>query len=270
MKSTALRAIFAGALLLWAGSAAFGQDYKEVYNEALAAAEAKNYSQAYEKYQQAADLAKAGGDAEVANRALKVLAQLDKIFGSREYKQGNYDDALTYFNKGIAHNPDYAANYYNKGLALKKLGRIDEAMETLDRASEMNDSKVARDAEEAIRSHYHAQASTAVAKENPSRSDADRALAALAEMEKYVTSDADSYYYMATAASVKGDYEEAISYADKALELHRGGRADRAKIYFVKGEALMYTGDIPAAKEEFRNAAYGSYKASAEHYIETL
>ncbi len=266
-----IRGMLAGVVLLSLGNTtANGQDYKESYNEALAAANAKDYNTAYQKYQEAADLAKAAGDSEVTNKSLKVLSQLDKIFGSRQYKRGNYEEALTYFNKGIAHNPDYAANYYNKGLALKKLGRVDEAMETLKSAAGMNDRKVAREAEEAIRSHYHSEASRHVAKENPRAADADRALAALAEMESFASPDADSYYYMATAASIKGDYAQAIDFADKALEIHRGGRSDKAKIYFVKAEALMYSGNVDAAKSEFRNAAFGSYKASAEHYIETL
>ena len=142
----AIRGMLAGVVLLSLGNTtANAQDYKEAYNEALAAANAKDYNTAYQKYQQAADLAKAAGDAEVSDKSLKVLSQLDKIFGSRQYKQGNYEEALTYFNKGIAHNPEYAANYYNKGLALKKLNRVDEAMQTLKSAAGMNDRKVARE-----------------------------------------------------------------------------------------------------------------------------
>jgi len=267
----ALRSALATFLFLALGSsAAIAQEHKEVYNEALAAAGAKQYTVAYDKYEKAAELAKAAGDDEVRNSSLKVLAQLDKIFGSRDFKKGNYEAALTYFNKGISHNPAYMPNYYNKGLALKKLDRMDDAMAALKLAADGTDRKVAREADESIRSHFHAEASGLLAKANLSASDADRALGQLAEMEKYVEPDADSYFYMATAYSAKGDYTQAISMADEALKIHKGGRSDKAKIHFLKGEALMYAGDAAAAKAEFANAQYGSYAQSAKHYIENL
>jgi tetratricopeptide (TPR) repeat protein len=257
-------------MLVVGSSSALAQEYKEVYNEALAAAGAKKYTEAYQKYERAAELAKAAGDDEVSSLSLKVLAQLDKIFGSRDYKKGDYEAALTSFNKGIAHNPSYMPNYYNKGLALKKLDRIDEAMAALKIAADGNDRKVAREADDAIRSHYHAEASRLLAKANPTSADADRALAQLAEMESFTSPDADTYYYIATAYSAKGDYAQAVSMADEALKIHRGGRSDKAKIHFLKGEALMYAGDNDAAKAEFANAEYGQYAQSARHYIENL
>ncbi len=61
-----------------------------------------------------------------------------------------------------------------------------------------------------------------------------------------------------------------MSSADQALELHRGSRSDKAKIYFVKGESLVGLGDSDGAKEAFQNAAVGTYRASAQHYLETL
>lgn len=269
--TTAFRSALAALVLLaFGGGAASAQEYKEVYNEALAAAGAKQYAQAYTKYEQAAELAKAAGDEDVTSLSLKVLAQLDKIFGSREYKNGNYEAALTSFNKGIAHNPEYMPNYYNKGLALKKLDRVDEAMDVLKTAADGSDRKVAREAEEAIRSHYHAEASRMLATDNLRASDADLALGQLTKMQEYVEPDANTYFYMATAFSAKGDYDQAVTMADEALKIHRGGRSDKAKIHFLKGEALMYAGDTDAAKAEFANAQYGQYAQSAKHYIETL
>jgi len=55
-----------------------------------------------------------------------------------------------------------------------------------------------------------------------------------------------------------------------ALEMHRGSKTDKAKIFFVKGEALMNVGDMTGAKAAFTNAAYGTYAASAKHYLDTL
>jgi hypothetical protein len=52
--------------------------------------------------------------------------------------------------------------------------------------------------------------------------------------------------------------------------MHRGSLTDKAKIYYCLGEAQMSLGNNNEAKSAFRNAAYGPYKNSAEHFIETL
>jgi len=85
-----------------------------------------------------------------------------------------------------------------------------------------------------------------------------------------IEADADTYYYQAEAAKIIGDYAQAVTLADQAIEIHRGSLTDKAKLYFVKGESLMYSGDVDGAKEAFAGATYGQYKASAEHWIETL
>ena len=72
------------------------------------------------------------------------------------------------------------------------------------------------------------------------------------------------------AHNIKGNQGACITNANKALELHKGSKADKAKIYFVKGEALMYSGDTEGAKVAFANATYGTYRQSAEHYLTTL
>jgi len=257
------------AALVSVGTVA-AQEYKETFNAAIEAAKAKQYQQAYGLYQEAADGARAAGDTDVEGKSNKILAQLDQIFGTQLLKQEKYEEALSRFEHGIGHDPDYAVNYYNRGLALKKLDRVEEAVQSFSEAMARDDGKVARQAESAIRSHFHAEASRLVAKENPRASDADQAIEYLDQVQQLVEPNADTFYYLANAYSIKGDYEKAVAYADQALEIHRGGRSDRAKIHFLKGEALMYSGNITAAKGEFQEARYGNYKASAEHYLETL
>jgi tetratricopeptide (TPR) repeat protein len=266
-----MRRVFGLALAtLISASAVFAQEYKESFNAAIEAAKAKQYQQAYDLYTAAADGARAAGDAEVEDKSNKILSQLDQIFGTSLLKKEDYAGALTRFEHGIGHNPDYAVNYYNRGLALKKLDRTEEAIQSFVEAMNRDDGKVARQAENAVRSHFHAEASRLVAKENPRVSDADQAIEYLDQVQQIVEANADTYYYLANAYSIKGDYEKAVAFADQALEIHRGGRSDRAKIHFLKGEALMYAGNITAAKDEFQEARYGNYKASAEHYLETL
>ncbi|MEM8489140.1 MAG: tetratricopeptide repeat protein [Bacteroidota bacterium] len=246
-----------------------GQEYKMKYNEALEFAKAKNYKEAYAAFEATLPLAEAAGDTEVINRSSKVLAQLDNSYGTRAFKAGKFEEAIQHHEKGIAHKSDYVPNHYGKGKALEKLDRWDEAVALLKSVMEMGDRKSANAAEKTIRGHYVYIASSNLS-ENPTKSTAEKALASLDEMLGYVDADADTYYYQAEANKTIGNYSDAISLADQALGAHRGSRTDKAKIYFVKGEALMFSGSSADAAEAFNNALYGNYKPLAQHYLDEL
>ncbi len=246
-----------------------GQEYKMKYNEALEFAKAKKYKEAYAAFEATLPLAEAAGDAEVISRSSKVLAQLDNSYGTRAFKAGNFEEAIQHHEKGIGRKDDYPANYYGKAKALEKLDRWDEALALLKSVMDMGERKSANAAEKTIRGHYVYIASSSLS-DNPTKSSAEKALASLEEMLGYVEADADTYYYQAEANKTIGNYSDAISLADQALGAHRGSRTDKAKIYFVKGEALMFSGSGSAAAEAFNNALYGNYKPLAQHYLDEL
>ena len=268
------------ALLFVAATPALAQEeddqaYKRAYNAAIEAANAKNYQEAYTNFEEAARLAEEAGESEIAQKAIGVVAQLDYNFGAAAAKNEDYETALSHFEKGIENAPNYAKNYLGKASALRKQEKIDEAMAAYQEAIEVGDQsdpQIAESARNSVRDYYTFLASQALSRggENVRSADAEEALGYLEEMEQYVEPDADTYFYRATAANALDNYEQAIQYADQGLSMHNGSRSDAAKFYFAKGEALMYMGNIAEAKSVFQNAAYGSYKASAEHYIETL
>ena len=275
-RLSALLVLLVAGLIGLGATTATAQEYKETYNEAREAALAKNYKVALEKYLQAADGAKAEGDGEVERGSRKVASQLAYILGRAELQKDQFDAAIRYFDQGIKQYPSNAQNYLARGSALKQAGRTDEAIEafaqTMEVATAGSDTKTARQAEEAIRGHFVFLASTALSRNGArtSKADADEAMGYIEKMLQYVEADADTYYYTAESQKVRGEYENSVASADQALEVHRGSRTDKAKIYFVKGESLMNLGQMEGAKEAFRNAAYGNYRASAEHYLETL
>ena len=258
-----------------APSSASAQEYKEVYNAAVEAAKAKDYQAALNEFTRAADLASEAGDTEVANRAADTAAKIQYNLGTRSIRQEEFQTALNHFNAGIALYPRYPKNYMGKALALKKLGQTEEAiqayLELIQFGNDNNDTEAIRSGEKGIREHYIFLASSALSRrDQPSASDAREAIAHLEQLLELVESDADAYYYLSAANNALGNYDEAVSLADQALAIHRGSRTDAAKIHFLKGEALMYSGEITAAKEAFENAKFGNYKSLAEHYLETL
>ena len=249
-----------------------GQEYKMKYNEALEAAKAKDYNKAYTAFGEAAELAEAANETAIVTKAHKVMAQIDNSRGIRAFKQENYQEALQFHQTGIELSNGYVPNHYGKAKALQKMDRMDEALPIFQAVMGMDDRKSASSAERTVRGHYVYIASTQLSSNdsNPSQTNAQTALDALEEMELYVEADADVFYYRAEAHKALGDYTKSIEMADQALEIHRGSRADKAKIYFVKGEAHMFSGANQAASDAFNNALFGSYKPLAEHYLNEL
>ncbi len=251
------------------------QTYKEAFNAAIEAAKAQDYPTARDEFARASELARQENDVEVAERSASNAAKIDYNIGKGLIEQENFAGALERFNDGIELYPSYVKNYEGKALALKKLERVEEAIQAYQDliafGNEHNDTQALRKGEEGIRDHFNFLASAGLGRRSePSASDAREAIANLEELQKRVDADADTYFYLAVAHNALGNYDQAVSHADQALSLHRGSRTDAAKIHFARGEALMYAGNITAAKESFENARFGNYKSPAEHYLETL
>jgi tetratricopeptide (TPR) repeat protein len=268
----ALFAVLVGGL---SAPRALAQEYKEAYNAAIEAAKAQDYSTAHDEFARAADLAEQEGDTEIAGRAARNASIIDYNLGRELLDAENFDQALEHFESGIALYPQSSNNYRGKAIALKNLERPEEAIaayqDLIAHGEETGDSEAVTSGEEAIRDHYTFLASSALGRQTePSAADAREALGYLDELEELLEPTADTYFYRAAANNALGNYDEAIALANQALEIHRGSRTDAAKIHFVRGEALMYSGDTAAAKEAFQNATFGSYKSLAEHYLETL
>jgi tetratricopeptide (TPR) repeat protein len=275
--SRLLSVAFIALITVFIADTAFAQDYKESYNAALEAAKGKDYPTAITLFNTAAAGAAAEGDTEVERRSNGYISKMVYSLGLSQLNADAFDAALAHFDNGIAKDPAYPKNYLARASALKRKGDIEAAIpafaEAASRADAAGDSKTGRQATQAIRDHYIFIASSALSRNGSrtSSADADEALDALTMLQNFVTEDdADIMYYFAEVHKVKGEYADAVSMADQALALHRGSRTDKAKIFYVKGEALVALGNVSGAKEAFAGAAFGSYKASAEHYIETL
>lgn len=250
---------------------AVGQQYKEDYLAAQEEAKAGNLDSARGMFFESATGADAAQDAELARQARYIAAQIDFRLGNEDYRAEEFEAALAHYQAGTTVFPEYNKNQYGQGLALKKLGRIEEALEQWKAVSESGgDRRTVLAAENAIREHFEFQASSAVSRSNATRADAERAQAALAGLQEYLEPDANFFYYTAVTQYILGNMAACVSAADQALEMHRGTASDRAKIYFTKGEALVALGDVEAAKAAFQNATVGAYRQSAQHYLDTL
>ena len=265
------RSIAVLAVFLLASQSVYAQPHKEAYNAARELAQAKDYEGALAKFNEAAAGARAEGDADTERRANNVASQINNLLGNAALKAQDFAGALSYFSAAITANEANLKARYSVGLALKNLDRMDEALDHWRAvAGATGDRRTSLAAEGAIRAHFVALASAALGKRNATSNDADAAITALESMRDYVDADADFHFYMGQALYLKGDVDAAISAADQALAIHSGSRTDKAKIYYLKGEALVKAGNRDGARAAFEEARFGSYKASAEHYLESL
>jgi tetratricopeptide (TPR) repeat protein len=255
---------------------AFAQEYKEAFNSGMSAAKAKDFTAAISSFEAAADGAKAEGDAAVERQSRSIIAKIEYNVGRSFMKKEDFDSAIAHFDNGIAQFPSYAKNYLARASSLKKKGDIEGALaqfaETITVAKASSDSKTRRSAESAIHDQYIYFASSALSRNGSrtTKADAAEALQYLEKLQEFVEADSDVYYYMAEVYKTTGEFQKSVEFADKALSIHHGSRTDKAKIYFVKGESLVSIGKVSAAKAAFEKARFGSYKASAQHFIDTL
>jgi tetratricopeptide (TPR) repeat protein len=85
---------------------------------------------------------------------------------------------------------------------------------------------------------------------------------------EYETDEADVFFRLAEAYNKRSRYDEAISNAQRALELESGGVADKAKIYFELGFAHQMQNNKDAACSAMKNASYGDFRDPANHKME--
>ncbi|MCY4170378.1 MAG: hypothetical protein OXE59_01660 [Bacteroidetes bacterium] len=270
-----IRSLYSVSLLILAfiasSTSVNAQQYKEDFNSAQEAAKQESWTEARTLFVSAANGADEASDPDVAGRSRQIVARIDYRLGTTALRAEDFETALQHYRNGENVFPAFIKNKYGQGLALKNLDRIDEAIENWTVVmSAPGDRKTSLAAEKAIRDHFISEASAALAKRNARSSDADIALAALSSLTQIMEADADVFYYTALAHYTKGDGGSAISSAQQALAVHSGSRSDKAKIYYVLGEAFVSVNDRDSAIDAFQNAVYGSYKLSAEHYLETL
>lgn len=258
-------------------AAAKTEELRKAWEGAVTAYQAKEYSKAYTQFERAAQLGNQLDDPkakETGKRASQYLPRIAYAEGLQNLQAGNYDAAIAAFDKGFAKDSTYVNNLLGKGQAYQRMDRKSDALahyvRALNSAKRAGDGESTRRAEEAIRSHFQPQASELLADDNAGATAARNAIALMEQMQEHIEADANTYYYLASAYNILGEYERAIGLLDRGLEMHTGSRTDKARFYFEKGEALRSMGNIAAAKEAYRNAAFGSYKQPAEHFLETL
>jgi len=249
---------------------------KQLQKSYQAAAQAGNegdYETAASNFEEAIQYAQELELDDIVQKIRGNLISSLKSAGTADLKSENYEEALSHFEAALEYDDADPSVHYNRGLALLNMeGRTEDGLEALQRAIELGNetgnTRVANLATERTRGEFHNIASEALNAENPTSAQIDEALSAIDELEQYVDPNAQSLFYRARALFEAGDYQQALQTARQGLNMHQGSRSDAAKYYFIVGESQMRLGNETDACQTFKNAAYGDYRARAEHYLE--
>lgn len=205
-------------------------------------------------------------DSDISNRSRGVLAQLYFQKGSLLYKKEDFVGADAALNEAITINANYAKAYYQKGLVSKNLNQndIETMLSWFDRAiavgEQVNDADIVRLSNKKAHAELLYNGVQAIEQNQFSK-----ALEMLQRSLDYNNKSADSYYRLSELSNKQSNFDSAIEFGNKAIELEQGGSTDKAKIYFEIGFAQQMKDNIPEACSAFTDALYGSFKASSEH-----
>jgi len=224
-----------------------------------------------EYFHEAQEAGEEYGDDQVRDRSRSVLPQLNYQKSLVQYKNENYEGALESLDRAIELNSNYTLAYYQKGIVLNKSNTVglEEVLEAFDKAIEVGER--VGDSENVARSKRRARAELLYhGVQQMDNNQRTQALELLHRAEEYEPENVDVNYRLAQVYNERGNWQEAEKYANRSLEYESGGVADRAKIYFELG--LAYQGQGSGTKQQacnaFENAAYGDFKDPALHKLE--
>jgi tetratricopeptide (TPR) repeat protein len=224
---------------------------------------------ALEAFQEAKEIAEEFGNDQVQQQATAAIPQLYYIRSVLEFRAENYDAALADLDTAIELNENYATAYYQKALVTKNqnpsevetwLGLYDEAIEVAER---VNDNRTLQNARESAAEELIFRAVNLSEDRQY-----NRATELLQMVEKYDAQSADAHYRLAEIFNERGQWDQALQHASRALEFESGGVNDKAKIYFELGMAYKGQGEKNNACEAFENARYGDFTEPANHELQ--
>ena len=237
------------------------------YNQFKSDKSAATLREAISEFNVATEVASEYGNSQISNRSKSIITQLTYNLSVLYFQQNKLDSAIAAVNRAINSNANYAKAYYHKALVEKKRGDFEAFVSNMDQAINIglavNDEDIVEKAQEKTAGELVGKGVQATENKNwtAARNHLERAL-------NYNSESSDAHFRMAEMLNKRNQYSEALNHAKKALDLESGGKSEKAKIYFELGLAYQGLGNKSASCNALDNAAYGSFKSSAEHKME--
>jgi tetratricopeptide (TPR) repeat protein len=223
----------------------------------------QKYVESTAAYEEVVKVAQKYQDSLVAGAAKKNLTAIYYDLGNKAFDQKKDADAIKYYDKVLASNPqNIKATYYTTS-AYKRLNnkvKFEEYLnKTLDLAKAANDSKVEGDANKMAKNFYLTNYANSYR-----LGKVGEAITNLNSALKYAPDDKELLYYIGQAYNTQKKFDLALENLNKGLELETGKPEDKAKFYYEIGQA--YEGKLDNAKacSAYQNAMFGKFTDSAK------
>lgn len=228
---------------------------------------ARNFEQAIIDFDKAYALANEMGNTRIAQQVANNIPVIMLQWGNTEFNANNNDRAEEIYRMALERNANYANPHHQLGLIERRRNNIDGALSHFDRAIELataqGRTEVADAARNAARDYLTFVGATAIEEGN-----FRRAVEMLNRSLTYDNNHAETLYRLSEAHNQLGNWTQAVTNATRALEFEQGGQVARARIFFELGYAHMNQGNTSQACTAFRSAAFGNFRAAAEHHME--
>lgn len=223
---------------------------------------------AIEAFQEAQEAATEYGESSIAAQMANNIPQLYYVKSLVQFRQEDLDGASATLDQAIAANSNYAQAYFQKAIVMRKQGNATTDVVTMfDQAISLADmygqgQVASRATDQAVQTLLSAGAQAV------QDNQLTQGIELLTRAADYDTGEADVFFRLAEAYNKRSLYNEAISSAQRALDLESGGVADKAKIYFELGFAYQMQNNKDAACSAMKNASYGDFRDPANHKME--
>ena len=203
---------------------------------------------------------------DIKEKAEKVVPQAYFAIGAAEYQEKKYDDAVKNLSQAVTLDSNFARAYYILGViyqTTKDESKMAENYKLAIEAGEANnDAATAKNAKTQWFNFYNVQGTQSFNGQKW-----DDAISFLTKAAEIDNSNSKTFYALTTCYNNKKNWDLAISYAEKTLELIGDGDANDA--YYQLGVAYAGKNDKAIACETFRKVTAGRYLESAKYQIET-
>jgi len=233
-----------------------------LYNEGLGLLKEKDYEAGLPLLEAALTKAEEDGNEQVIDLAKKNGAKAAYNLANAKKKEGNLDEAAELYSQGIEWAPNYPSVY--KGMAAVYEAK-DENIEAVKMYLTAGDKTTAKGKEKRAKRLYK-KARNMVGKMYTGKDYENAIVAGKAFLE--MREDAEVYYYLCRSITESEVTEEAINYANKAIEL--SGEDVKDKYYVAKAKAYEKMNKNAEAVEAYKLVTGEKYKPQAEYKIKEL
>ena len=201
------------------------------------------------------------GDEKIKDETLILEVKIYFSMGNNYFaKLNDNENAIKAYDSALAINPNYTKALFNKALVYRKMEKSDKFIETIDLAI----TKAATDTAQIL--VYNKTAREYFRNAGIKANTANKLTEALEDLnnaQKY-GSEKELFYQFANIYNKQKKWDEALTSAQKGLELETGNSDAKAKYHYEIAVAQLGKGEKDAACSSFKNAQFGQFANAAK------